>query len=61
MHLISNEAEWNALLPDIPNHTTLHFEPHFGWKGHIELMPERKDKDYQASLSPLMETAHFKT
>lgn len=36
VRLISNRLEWNGLLPDIPDEATFHFEPHFGWKGHIE-------------------------
>ncbi len=34
--LVSNKPEWNGLLPAIPSEATFHFEPHFGWKGHIE-------------------------
>jgi uncharacterized protein (DUF362 family) len=30
----SNRSAWNRALLEISN--TLHFEPHFGWKGHIE-------------------------
>lgn len=30
----SNCSEWNRPLPEISD--TFHFEPHFGWKGHIE-------------------------
>lgn len=30
----SNIAGWNMPLPEI--YDTFHFEPHFGWKGHIE-------------------------
>ncbi len=37
VRLVSNQPAWNGLrLPDIPDDSTLHFEPHFGWKGHIE-------------------------
>jgi hypothetical protein len=36
VRIISNRPEWNGLLPDIPDDATFHFEPHFGWKGHIE-------------------------
>jgi uncharacterized protein (DUF362 family) len=34
--LKSNVREWNAKLPDIPDQSTFHFEPHFGWKGAVE-------------------------
>ena len=34
--LVSNKPEWNGLLTDIPFKDTFHFEPHFGWKSHIE-------------------------
>jgi uncharacterized protein (DUF362 family) len=40
VRLISNRAEWNNLLPEIDDRFTFHFEPHFGWKGHIERVPE---------------------
>jgi len=36
VRLVSNRPEWNGALTDIPDDVTLHFEPHFGWKGHIE-------------------------
>ena len=61
VRLVSNQPEWNSLLPDIPNSTTLHFKPHFGWTGHIELMEEPRDNDYQTSPSPHLETARVKT
>ena len=32
----SNRPQWNRPLADIPCHATLGFQPHFGWKGHIE-------------------------
>ncbi len=32
----SNAAEWCRPLTEIPLADTFHFEPHFGWKGHIE-------------------------
>lgn len=34
--LISNRLDWNGPLLGIPDESTFHFEPHFGWKGHIE-------------------------
>lgn len=34
--LISSQQEWNGFLPHIADDATLRFEPHFGWKGHIE-------------------------
>jgi uncharacterized protein (DUF362 family) len=47
VNVVSNHLSWNRRLEDIPNSDTFHFEPHFGWKGHIEradpttiLMPE---------------------
>lgn len=36
VQLISDKPEWNGLLPEIASHTTCHFKPHFGWRGHIE-------------------------
>jgi len=32
----SNVREWNAKLSEIPDDSTFHFEPHFGWKGAVE-------------------------
>jgi uncharacterized protein (DUF362 family) len=35
--LLSNRVEWHGLrLIDLPPEATFHFEPHFGWAGHIE-------------------------
>jgi hypothetical protein len=36
VRLVSNKPEWNRLLPEIDDRATFHFEPHFGWAGHIE-------------------------
>ena len=38
VQIVSNRPEWNGVLPDISERSTFHFEPHFGWKGHIERM-----------------------
>ena len=32
----SNVAPWNGLLVNIPDDSTMHFVPHFGWLGRIE-------------------------
>jgi uncharacterized protein (DUF362 family) len=40
IRLISNVDAWNAMLPDVPEDSTYHFEPHFGWKGQVERHPE---------------------
>jgi uncharacterized protein (DUF362 family) len=32
----SNVMAWSRSLPEISSGDTFHFEPHFGWKGHIE-------------------------
>jgi len=32
----SNDPLWNRKLDEIATRDTFHFEPHFGWKGHIE-------------------------
>ena len=34
----SNDAAWNQPLAGISASDTFHFAPHFGWKGHIELV-----------------------
>jgi hypothetical protein len=37
--LSSNDSAWNLPLVEIASRDTFHFEPHFGWKGHIEQAP----------------------
>lgn len=37
IHVRSNVSEWHRKITEIRADDTLHFEPHFGWKGHIEL------------------------
>jgi uncharacterized protein (DUF362 family) len=32
----SNRAGWEGKITELENENTLHFEPHFGWKGRIE-------------------------
>ena len=34
--LASNQQEWNGVIAELDEQTTLRFEPHFGWKGRIE-------------------------
>lgn len=36
VEIVSNRREWCGQLPSIDESAFLHFEPHFGWKGHIE-------------------------
>lgn len=36
VRVVSNRPEWNVMLPEIPDASTFRFEPHFGWKGHLE-------------------------
>lgn len=36
IQLISNFSDWCGPLAGIKNESTFHFEPHFGWKGHVE-------------------------
>ncbi len=40
VQLISNVTAWNSLLVDIPEESTYHFKPHFGWKGQLERQSE---------------------
>ena len=35
----SSRAEWNGPLPHIPDSSTFHFTPHYGWTGAIERRP----------------------
>jgi uncharacterized protein (DUF362 family) len=41
----SNAAAWNRRLAEISSADTFHFEPHFGWKGHIEQLAARPAAD----------------
>lgn len=34
--LISNVPEWNGPITWVPTDSTFRFNPHFGWRGHIE-------------------------
>jgi uncharacterized protein (DUF362 family) len=36
IRLVSNCEDWNGTLAAIKDESTFHFEPHFGWKGHVE-------------------------
>jgi hypothetical protein len=36
VRVVSNCASWNAPITEIPDGSTYHFRPHFGWKGKIE-------------------------
>ena len=40
IQVISKDPRFNKPLLEISPGDTFHFEPHFGWKGHIELEPE---------------------
>lgn len=44
----SNRDAWNGRLCEISATDTLHFEPHFGWKGHIEQPSEAASAVEQA-------------
>jgi uncharacterized protein (DUF362 family) len=37
--LASDRPDWNGPLQGLPREAVYHFEPHFGWKGHIEQGP----------------------
>lgn len=43
VRVVSNIAEWNGTLPEIPQSSLLHFKPHFAWIGHIERMRDPCD------------------
>lgn len=42
--LRSNVSGWNGALPSILPESTMHFEPHFGWKGHIERVADVREQ-----------------
>jgi uncharacterized protein (DUF362 family) len=48
VRLVSNQPDWNRPLPEIALESTFHFEPHFGWKGHIE----RHESEEQITVAP---------
>ena len=39
LQVTSNVDAWEGPLPEISDESTFHFEPHFGWKGHIRREP----------------------
>ena len=39
VRIVGNRPEWCNRLKEIPDESTFHFEPHFGWKGRIERVP----------------------
>jgi uncharacterized protein (DUF362 family) len=55
--LVSNHHPWNGPLPLVAREETLHFEPHFGWKGHIELCSNEEERDHGTTLSTLANSA----
>jgi uncharacterized protein (DUF362 family) len=57
VQLVSHWPEWNGRLPEIPTDSTFRFEPHFGWKGHIERMSASEDTTYEPGRVPLREAA----
>ncbi len=36
VRVVSNKRDWCGLLTQISPRSTFHFQPHFGWRGHIE-------------------------
>jgi uncharacterized protein (DUF362 family) len=50
VHVRSNHADWDRELAQIRSVDTLHFEPHFGWKGHIE-----QDSALESPADPIVE------
>ncbi|MBW2274747.1 MAG: DUF362 domain-containing protein [Deltaproteobacteria bacterium] len=36
IEVVSDVEEWNGPLSELESQDFLHFEPHFGWKGHVE-------------------------
>jgi uncharacterized protein (DUF362 family) len=36
IEIVSDVEEWNGPFHELESREFLHFEPHFGWKGHIE-------------------------
>jgi len=46
----SNHQAWNKVLSEISREDTFHFEPHFGWKGHIE--NTRVSENFAEAVTP---------
>jgi uncharacterized protein (DUF362 family) len=60
VRIVSNRTQWNELLPNIPDESTFHFEPHFGWKGHIERAgssAELIDEQFGSNISEAADSA----
>jgi hypothetical protein len=36
VRVVSNNPDWCGRLTEIAPSSTFHFQPHFGWRGHIE-------------------------
>lgn len=43
VEILSESTDWLGQLPTISASSTLHFEPHFAWKGHIERTASLQD------------------
>lgn len=43
VRVVSDVAAWNARLPDIPDASTFHFRPHFGWTRRVERSAPRRE------------------
>jgi hypothetical protein len=60
VRIVSNRLLWNELLPNIPDESTFHFEPHFGWKGQIERAissGELIDEQFGSNISEAADSA----
>lgn len=57
VRLISNQAKWNGAIDAIAGEATLHFAPHFGWRGRIERAAGAEDSEHDQFRSALPETA----
>ena len=45
IEICSNEEKWNKKIIEIKEKDVFHFEPAFGWRGHIENNDVREEKD----------------
>jgi hypothetical protein len=45
--ILSNFSDWQRNVTDLGNEDTFHFQPHFGWKGHIEWSDEPANACYK--------------
>ncbi len=57
VQLISNQANWNGAIATIADDATLHFAPHFGWRGRLRRTARAEDSEHEQLRDAIPETA----